>query len=95
MCSFRGLYPASCGREESLDTLLPSRLMPWRASQVQAEREKRQQRRSQLKRVGQGARLRSFMQQCLMRVGYVFADHTRNALILSVFAFKVSHQSLQ
>ena len=61
------------------------------ALQVLSERSKRQQRRQQLLGVrSQGNVLWRALQEGLLRANYLFTDHTRNALILAVFGFRVS-----
>ena len=57
--------------------------------QVEAERAKSIRRRGQLQRAEAGLWLTSLLRQGLLKAGYAFADHSRNALILAVFAFKV------
>lgn len=56
-----------------------------------SERSKRQERRQQLLGVrSQGNFLWRALHEGLLRANYLFADHTRNALILAVFGFRVS-----
>ena len=60
------------------------------AVQVEVQRQKEQRRQKQL---DSASRSPSIVWQLLfkgwLKCAYAFADHTRNALILSVFAFKV------
>lgn len=58
--------------------------------QATSERQKQASRRSQLRRVKTGSWLTSWIRWLSLKAGYVLSDHTRNALILAVFAFKVS-----
>ena len=59
--------------------------------QVLSERSKRQERRQQLLGVrSQGNFLWRALHEGLLRANYLFTDHTRNALILAVFGFRVS-----
>ena len=59
--------------------------------QVLSERNKQQQRRAQLLDArSQGNFLLRLLQEGLLRANYLFTDHTRNALILAVFGFRVS-----
>ena len=63
----------------------------WGSLQVLSERNKRQQRRAQLLDVrSQGNFLLRLLQEGLLRANYLFTDHTRNALILAVFGFRVN-----
>jgi hypothetical protein len=59
--------------------------------QVQAERAKQQARQRELGAVRSGSSLliKRLAQEGLLRAGYALSDHTRNALILAVFGFKV------
>ena len=60
------------------------------AEQVEAERTKRFRRAQQLGNARAGSSSSgSVARQAWLFAGYALADHTRNALILSVFAFKV------
>ena len=57
-----------------------------------SERSKRQERRQQLLGVrSQGNFLWRALHEGLLRANYLFTDHTRNALILAVFGFRVRH----
>ena len=61
-----------------------------RPPQAEADRRKAESRGLQLARArGGGLLLARLLREALLRAGYAVADHTRNALILSVFAFKV------
>ena len=65
--------------------------MAVRVLQVLSERSKRQDRRQQLLGVrSQGNLLWRALQEGALRANYLFTDHTRNALILAVFGFRVS-----
>lgn len=56
---------------------------------AQAERQRAQERQQALEHVAsRGGLLRRLVQQAWLRGSYLLTDHTRNALILSVFAFK-------
>lgn len=56
---------------------------------AQAERQRAQERRQALDHAAsRGSLLRRVMHQGWLRGSYLLTDHTRNALILSVFAFK-------
>jgi hypothetical protein len=59
--------------------------------QVEAEQATRRRRQRQLARVAATSQtcLGRLFRTAWLRTGYIFADHTRNALILAVFAFKV------
>jgi hypothetical protein len=60
----------------------------WRA-QVAAERTTRARRGAELARArARGPLPARLLREGALRAGYALADHTRNALILSVFAFK-------
>ena len=62
-----------------------------RVLQVLSERSKRQERRQQLLGVrSQGNFLWRALHEGALRANYLFTDHTRNALILAVFGFRVS-----
>lgn len=59
---------------------------------MQQERARQQRRADRLARLagpGGGGWLWRLLRQGWVRAGYAVADHTRGALILSVFAFKV------
>ncbi|KAK9810536.1 hypothetical protein WJX72_012327 [[Myrmecia] bisecta] len=57
---------------------------------VEAERQKQRQRRQQLQGIRQSSGpLIRWVKKAWTRSSFLFADHTRNALILSVFAFKL------
>ena len=59
------------------------------ALQVEAERSTRSRRAAELGRArAKGALPARLAREGFLRAGYALADHTRNALILSVFAFK-------
>ena len=58
--------------------------------QASTERQKQASRRSQLRRAKTGFWLTSWLRWASMKAGYILSDHTRNALILAVFAFKVN-----
>jgi hypothetical protein len=59
-------------------------------TQAEAQRHKTAVRSGELAAVrGSGPALLRLLREAAARAGYLFADHTRNALILSVFAFKV------
>lgn len=61
-----------------------------RLVQAEAQRRKAAVRGAELAAVrGSGPALLRLLREAAARAGYLFADHTRNALILSVFAFKV------
>lgn len=61
-----------------------------RSGQVLADRAKRQQRRQEIVGVrSSGNFIVRLVQEGLLRTGYAFSDHTRNALILAIFGFKV------
>lgn len=65
------------------------------AEQMLADRAKRQQRRQELGAVrGSGNFVVRLVQEGLLRAGYAFTDHTRNALILAIFGFKVRPYAL-
>ena len=56
---------------------------------MEAERTTRARRAAELGRArAKGALPVRLAREGALRAGYAFADHTRNALILSVFAFK-------
>ncbi len=58
--------------------------------QAEADRLKADSRGRQLARARSGGLLLTrLLREALLRAGHAVADHTRNALILSVFAFKV------
>lgn len=57
--------------------------------QASSERQKQASRRSQLRRAKSDFWLISWLRWASLKAGYVLSDHTRNALILAVFAFKV------
>jgi hypothetical protein len=60
---------------------------------VLSDRAKRQQRRAELLGVrSQGNFLFRVLHEGMLRANYLFTDHTRNALILAVFGFRVSCQ---
>ena len=64
------------------------RLLP----QMQQDRDRLQRRADRFSRLGRpegGPWLWRLLRQGWARAGYAAADHTRSALILSVFAFKV------
>jgi peroxin-12 len=70
--------------------------MPWHTPrllpQTQQDRDRLQRRAERLSRLGHpegGPWLWRLLRQGWARAGYAAADHTRSALILSVFAFKV------
>ena len=68
-------------------------LMSQKCAQVLSERAKRQQRRAELLGVrSQGNFLFWALHEGMLRANYLFTDHTRNALILAVFGFRVSCQ---
>ncbi|KAK9916810.1 hypothetical protein WJX75_007322 [Coccomyxa subellipsoidea] len=57
---------------------------------VLADRAKRQQRRQEIVGVrSSGNFIVRLVQEGLLRTGYAFSDHTRNALILAIFGFKL------
>ena len=59
-------------------------------AQVEVQRRKQRQRQHQLQAALQsGPWLVRVLRQGWLHSSYALADHTRNALILSVFAFKV------
>ena len=62
---------------------------------MQAERAKQQARQRELGgvRASSGFLLRRWVQEGLLRAGYALSDHTRNALILAVFGFKVCQRA--
>ena len=58
--------------------------------QVEVDRQKQQRRQLQLETARRSSSvLWRLLSQGWLKSAYAFADHTRNALILSVFAFKV------
>jgi hypothetical protein len=63
--------------------------------QVEASRQTRRRREREMARVG--GSVHSWLVRWLwtkwLQAGYAFADHTRNALILTVFVFKVCPRS--
>ena len=80
---------SSCVRHSASSSWM---LNMWGLLQVLSERNKRQQRRAQLLDArSQGNYLFRLLQEALLRANYLFTDHTRNALILAVFGFRVSH----
>ncbi len=57
---------------------------------MEAERAKQAARARELAGVrGGGGFLSRLAQEGLLRAGYALSDHTRNALILAIFGFKV------
>ena len=70
--------------------LQPRTLKSVHGWQAQAERSKWQHRHTQLGRLAAWPRPLAWSWAAALRLGYVAVDHTRNALILSVFGFKVS-----
>ena len=59
-------------------------------AQVEVQRQKRQRRQQQLESAQRSSSvIWRLLSQGWLRSTYAVADHTRNALILSVFAFKV------
>ncbi len=61
--------------------------------QVEVQRQKQQRRQQQLQSAQRSSSvIWRLISQGWLKSTYAFADHTRNALILSVFAFKVSTQ---
>ncbi len=63
------------------------------AVQASSGRQKQASRRSQLRRANTGFWLTSWLRWASMKAGFILSDHTRNALILAVFAFKVGRSS--
>lgn len=62
--------------------------------QAAVEQERARQREAALLKAREGASLLwSLAKQGYLRAAWLLTDHTRNALILSVFAFKVGHQA--
>ena len=59
--------------------------------QADFERMKAHRRQRQMRHVQGRGYWTSVPAQLLLRAGHLLADHTRNALILSVFGFKVTH----
>ena len=61
------------------------------AAQVEAERAKQTARARELAGVRRGGRNALFrlLDEGVLRAGYALSDHTRNALILAIFGFKV------
>lgn len=60
--------------------------------QVEVQRQKQQRRQQQLESAQRSSSvIWRLLSQGWLRSAYAFADHTRNALILSVFAFKVCY----
>ena len=72
--------------------LQPRTLESMHGWQAQAERSKWQHRHTQLGRLAAWPRPLAWSWAAALRLGYAAVDHTRNALILSVFGFKVSAQ---
>ena len=58
-------------------------------TQVDVERAKQTRRRQQLRQASSGGSwLLGVLRSAILKASYAFTDHTRNILILSVFAFK-------